>query len=83
MIDTAFEPNALTIPANTDVVIQLENTGFLAHDFAMDNPKMVSKVLGHGGTTEVTLNLAPGTYTFYCSQVGHRQLGMEGKLTVQ
>lgn len=83
MIDTAFEPNALTIPANQDVVITFENKGFLAHDFVLDDPKVVSDVLTNGGTTEVTLNLAPGEYTFYCSQVGHRALGMEGKLTVE
>lgn len=84
MVDTAFEPNALTIPANTDVTINLENTGFLAHDFAMDSPtKIVSDVLGNGGTTSVTLNLEPGTYNFYCTQVGHRQLGMVGTLTVE
>ncbi|MCO5219629.1 MAG: ScyD/ScyE family protein [Thermomicrobiales bacterium] len=84
MVDTAFEPNALTIPANTDVTINLENTGFLAHDFAMDSPtKIVSDVLGNGGTTSMTLNLEPGTYTFYCTQVGHRQLGMVGTLTVE
>jgi uncharacterized cupredoxin-like copper-binding protein len=36
-----------------------------------------------GGTKALTLKLAPGTYTFYCSVPGHRQAGMEGKLTVQ
>lgn len=83
MIDTAFEPSTLTIPANTDVTIMLENTGFLAHDFVLADPKVVSEVLTNGGTTSVTLNLAPGTYSFYCSQIGHRQLGMEGTITVE
>jgi uncharacterized cupredoxin-like copper-binding protein len=36
-----------------------------------------------GGTKTLTLKLAPGVYTFYCSVPGHRQAGMEGKLTVQ
>lgn len=83
MVDTAFEPNALTIPANVDVVVQFENQGYLAHDFCLENPKMVSSVLGHGATTEMTLNLAPGEYVFYCSQIGHRAIGMVGTLTVQ
>lgn len=82
-IDTAFEPSALTIPANTDVTITFENKGFLAHDFVIDEPKYVSDVLANGGTAELVLNLAPGTYTFYCSQVGHRAMGMEGELTVE
>lgn len=82
LVDMAFEPNELTIPANVDVTLTFENTGFLAHDFVLADPKIVSDVLGNGQTTELTLNLAPGTYTFYCSQVGHRAAGMEGTLTV-
>jgi plastocyanin len=46
-----------------------------------------STVLGatptfQGGSKTLTLNLKPGTYTFYCSVPGHRQAGMEGTLTV-
>ena len=36
-----------------------------------------------GATKTLTLNLKPGTYTFYCSVPGHRAAGMEGTLTVQ
>jgi plastocyanin len=35
-----------------------------------------------GGSRTLTLNLKPGTYTFYCSVPGHRQAGMEGTLTI-
>lgn len=33
-------------------------------------------------TADVTANLRPGTYTFYCPIGDHRQQGMEGTLTV-
>jgi plastocyanin len=35
-----------------------------------------------GGAKTLTVNLKPGTYTFYCSVPGHRQAGMEGTLKV-
>jgi uncharacterized cupredoxin-like copper-binding protein len=39
--------------------------------------------VGQGGTSTVSASLKPGTYTFYCSVPGHREGGMEGKLTVE
>jgi uncharacterized cupredoxin-like copper-binding protein len=35
------------------------------------------------GTTSITLNLKPGTYTFFCQVPGHRAAGMFGTLTVK
>ena len=36
-----------------------------------------------GGVSKVTVDLKPGEYAFYCSVPGHREGGMEGKLTVK
>lgn len=67
------------------VTISFENSAPLEHNMTIAQG---TKVLGatptfKGGSKTLTLNLKPGTYTFYCSVPGHRQAGMEGKLVVQ
>jgi len=66
------------------VTINMTNMSPVEHNVTIAQG---SKVLGStptfaGGTKGVTVTLAPGTYTFYCSVPGHRQAGMEGVLTV-
>jgi uncharacterized cupredoxin-like copper-binding protein len=55
------------------------------HDIAITGNGVNAKgaVVSSGGTSRFTANLKPGTYTFYCSVDGHRQAGMQGKLTVK
>lgn len=36
-----------------------------------------------GGVSKVSVNLKPGTYTFYCTLPGHRAAGMVGTITVK
>jgi len=66
------------------VTITMTNMSPLEHNVTVAQG---STVLGatptfQGGAKTLTLNLKPGTYTFYCSVPGHRQGGMEGTLTV-
>jgi plastocyanin len=67
------------------VTIDFANASPLPHNITIAQG---TTVLGatptfQGGTKTLTLKLAPGTYTFYCSVPGHRQAGMEGKLDVR
>lgn len=82
-IDLAFEPNALTIPANTDVTVQIMNSGVILHDFTADQLGVKSDLLSSDESTTVTINAAPGTYPFHCSVPGHKLAGMTGTLTVE
>jgi plastocyanin len=66
------------------VTIEMTNMSPLEHDVTVAQG---STVLGAtpkfmGGTRSLTINVKPGTYTFYCSVPGHRQAGMEGTLSV-
>jgi uncharacterized cupredoxin-like copper-binding protein len=90
MVDIAFQPNALTIPANTDVTITLKNTGVTMHNFSVtdhNNPNVknlgINVNVQPGQTQTVTVNAPAGDYYFYCNVPGHEEAGMHGTLTVQ
>lgn len=79
----AYDAKTLSAKAGT-VTITMANMSPVEHDVAIAEG---TKVLGQtptfvGGSKTLTLKLKPGTYTFYCTVPGHRQAGMEGKLTV-
>ncbi len=40
-------------------------------------------IVSNGGVSRVTVDLKPGTYTYYCSVDSHEQAGMKGTLTVK
>ena len=81
----AFTKNRLTAKAGT-VTVKFTNNSPLAHNLTIQKGTN-GAVLGAtptftGGTKTLTVKLAPGTYTFYCSVPGHRAGGMLGTLTV-
>jgi plastocyanin len=72
--------------ASSHVTIDFTNHSPLEHNVTIANAQ--GKVLGAtptflGGTKVLTLDLPPGTYTFYCSVPGHELAGMKGTLTVR
>jgi plastocyanin len=69
-----------------EVTIDFNNPQSLTHDVAIEDSsgKEVGKteLIGEGETS-TTVDLKPGTYTYYCTVPGHREAGMEGTLTVK
>jgi len=76
-----FIPSTLSAPADTQVTVELENTGTIEHDFTIDEANLTVLVPATETGTG-SFELPAGTYTFYCSVPGHRESGMEGTLTV-
>jgi uncharacterized cupredoxin-like copper-binding protein len=81
-----FTKSSLTAKAGK-VTIQFTNGAALPHNLTIQQGTG-GKVIGatptfQGGSKTLTVNLKPGTYTFYCSVPGHRQAGMQGTLTVR
>jgi plastocyanin len=67
------------------VTIDFENPASLEHDVAIEQngKEIATSPLITKGKTSVTAELAPGTYTFFCTVPGHREAGMEGTLVVK
>ena len=67
------------------VEIDSQNKSSIDHNIAVEGSGVDEKgpVVKNGGVSKVTADLKPGEYTFYCSVPGHREGGMEGKLTVK
>jgi plastocyanin len=78
----SFDKETLEAPAGT-ITIHLTNDASIPHDIGVkgDNVDEVSDTVTQGEVS-LTVDLEPGTYTFYCSVPGHEAGGMEGTLTV-
>jgi plastocyanin len=68
------------------VTITMTNSSSVGHNITIQQGTSGS-VLGStptfsGGSKSVSVNLKPGTYTFFCSVPGHRAAGMVGTLKV-
>ena len=67
------------------VTIVMANPSALSHSIAIEGHGVsaAGEVVAPNGTSTVSANLKPGTYTFFCTVPGHRQAGMQGTLTVK
>jgi plastocyanin len=88
--DIYFNPNVITIPANTPVTVILENKGVTTHNFSItnhNNPNVkdlnISVTVDSGQTQQTTINAPAGTYYFFCNIPGHEAAGMFGYLIVK
>jgi plastocyanin len=80
----AYDKDSLQAAAG-NVTIDYDNPASLSHDVVVEDESgnEVGKTdLISESSTSVTLDLQPGTYTFFCDVPGHREGGMEGTLTV-
>jgi plastocyanin len=81
----AFEQTSLSAQAGKGT-INLDNPAPVGHDVCVEDPS--GNELGCSDVvtqdkTSLTVDLKPGTYTYYCDVDGHRAGGMEGTLTVE
>ena len=79
----AFDKTELTAAAGS-VTITLANTSSIQHNVAIEDKDgkelAAGELVGDGETSTITVDLEPGTYTYFCSP--HKSSGMTGTLTV-
>jgi plastocyanin len=81
----AFDQKDVSAKAGS-VMIDFNNSQPLQHDVKVEDSsgqELGGTDLVSDGTATATVDLQPGTYTFFCSVPGHREAGMEGTLTVK
>jgi uncharacterized cupredoxin-like copper-binding protein len=74
--ETTLKPGTYTF--------DVENRGKVPHNLKIQGPGGGGRTpdISPGGGEALTVELKPGSYDFYCTVPGHRQLGMEQKVTV-
>jgi plastocyanin len=81
-VDIDWNPNEVTIPANTDVPVTVPNNGAALHTFVIEAAGFKIE-LAPGETGQLVINAQPGTYEFICDVPGHAEAGMVGTIIVQ
>jgi plastocyanin len=78
-----FDKTTLDAKAGT-VTINFDNPSSTPHGIGVQGNGVdkVSQTVT-SSKTSVTVDLKPGTYTFFCPVPGHEQAGMKGTLTVK
>jgi Cu+-exporting ATPase len=82
--DVRFEPDAITVPSGSWVVIALRNEDPIFHDLEVEGLANVDVGARPGQTASIRVRLdRPGTYDFLCTVPGHAEAGMTGTLVVE
>ena len=84
--DYKFTPSDPTVKAG-EVTFTMTNDGQAPHSLEIEDVDGSDQEIegdvspGQSGTLKV--NLKPGTYEFYCPVDDHKEMGMEGEITVK
>src|SRR5262245_33801577 len=64
------------------ITFDVTNDGAIPHDLAIVGVQQKTKEIPSKGSAKLIVTLKPGTYELYCSVPGHKQAGMDLKVTV-
>ncbi|MGE0028089.1 MAG: cupredoxin domain-containing protein [Thermoleophilia bacterium] len=81
----AFSTKTLRAPAGQVKLVLTNRSATFRHDIAIKGNGIAERRgpnVGKGGVSTVTVRLAPGRYTYFCTVGSHEKNGMKGTLTV-
>jgi uncharacterized cupredoxin-like copper-binding protein len=85
-VDFKFNPSDPTVKSG-DVTFNLTNDGQAPHSLEIEDvngqDQEIEGDVSPGQSGTLTVNLKPGTYEFYCPVDNHKEMGMEGEITVK
>mgnify|MGYP000623786682 CR=1 FL=1 len=79
-----YDASAATATPGSLTIVSI-NKSSVQHNIALQGAGVnaIGPIVSGGGTSKISVTVAAGKYTFYCSVPGHRQAGMVGTLTVK
>jgi uncharacterized cupredoxin-like copper-binding protein len=85
--DFKFDPSDPNVKAG-NVSFNLKNDGQVTHSLEIEDvtPGHDQELEGDvspGSSGTLSVNLKPGKYEFYCPIANHKEMGMEGEITVK
>ncbi len=80
----ALDPADITLEQPGTYVFRAVNVGNATHALEIEGQGIEEETenLQPGESAELTVTLEPGTYEMYCPVSNHRELGMDGSVTV-
>jgi uncharacterized cupredoxin-like copper-binding protein len=85
-VDYRFNPSDPTVKSG-NVTFNLKNDGQQPHSLEIEDvngsDQEIEGDVSPGQSGTLTVNLPPGKYEFYCPVDSHKEMGMEGDITVK
>jgi uncharacterized cupredoxin-like copper-binding protein len=85
-VDFKFNPSDPSVKSG-NVTFNLKNDGQTAHSLEIEDvngqDEEIEGDVSPGQSGTLAVNLKPGTYEFYCPVDDHKEMGMEGEITVK
>jgi uncharacterized cupredoxin-like copper-binding protein len=85
-VDYKFDPSDPTVKSG-NVTFDLKNDGQQTHSLEIEDvngsDQEIEGDVSPGQSGTLAVNLPPGKYEFYCPVSNHKEMGMEGEITVK